>query len=319
MKNHVILIDPIEQLVVKKDSSLLLAHEFKKRGHAVFILFKNDLCMETTSKKISLTLYDFDSDSTEDFYLTKFEVKNPKTYQLDSDWTIHMRLEPPFDLSYLRSLWVLNFIKNSFGVRIINDPIGIMSHNEKISSFIADNSIETYIGASKEQFLSFSKKLQNAGVTDLILKPLDLFQGLGVEKISLKNNDIDLMTIFCEKVKNHQGQIMAQPFKSEIKNGEIRSIFYAGKCLGTIKKVPKEGSFLANIAQGASFDKAELNEIQLKGCLKICSALGDLVPWIAFDILGNNISEVNVTCPGLLIEVSKAEKKNLALEIVKNF
>ncbi|MFT6604708.1 MAG: glutathione synthase, partial [Bacteriovoracaceae bacterium] len=98
---------------------------------------------------------------------------------------------------------------------------------------------------------------------------------------------------------------------------EIRSIFFKGVEIGSIVKVPPKGSFLANIAQGATYSVAELNPVQKKNCAVLCEELSRVgADWLAFDILGDNISEVNVTCPGLLVEVSDAMKKNLAQEIL---
>ena len=81
-------------------------------------------------------------------------------------------------------------------------------------------------------------------------------------------------------------------------------------------KVPSKGSYLANIAQGASYEATKLEEAVKSECTKISKEfyLND-VPWIAFDVLDNKISEANITCPGLLVEVSKALGKNLANEI----
>ncbi len=101
-------------------------------------------------------------------------------------------------------------------------------------------------------------------------------------------------------------------------NGEIRALYFKGEELGSILKIPKKGEFLANIAQGADFHAIKLNPDIKKECDRICAELmKDGVDWVAFDIMGEHVSEINITCPGLLVEVSFAHKKNLALEIIK--
>ena len=117
-------------------------------------------------------------------------------------------------------------------------------------------------------------------------------------------------------VEEFNGPIIVQPFQEQQKTVKFGPFILRGELLGAIKKTPKEGSYLANIAQGATFEKYELNSAQSNGCRKICNLLGDDIPWVAFDIIGDKISEVNITCPGLLVEVSKAEKKSLADMIV---
>ena len=114
--------------------------------------------------------------------------------------------------------------------------------------------------------------------------------------------------------------IVVQPFDEKVKSGEIRSLFFNGKEMGTILKVPPEGDFLANIAQGASYSQYELNSPLKKICKEITSNLKkEGVYFVAFDIIGNCISEVNITCPGLMVEVSEACKENLAQRIVSNY
>ena len=83
-----------------------------------------------------------------------------------------------------------------------------------------------------------------------------------------------------------------------------------------IIKIPKNGEFLANIAQGASYKAIKLTDAQKNNCDYFAQKLMKSgVDWIAFDLLGDFVSEVNITCPGLLVEVSSAHQKNLALQI----
>jgi len=110
-----------------------------------------------------------------------------------------------------------------------------------------------------------------------------------------------------------QGPVIVQPFVEAVTKGEIRSVYFKGVEIGTILKTPKDGEFLSNIAQGASFWKEPLTETARNRAEPIVKELLDFgVDWVAFDILGDAISEVNITCPGLLVEVSYAYQKNLA-------
>jgi glutathione synthase len=118
---------------------------------------------------------------------------------------------------------------------------------------------------------------------------------------------------FEEKVIELAGPVIVQPFKKEVFAGEVRSLYFKGKELGSIMKVPKDGEFLSNIAQGATFQAHALSEISRRRCERIVAELAlHGVDWVAFDILADSITEVNITCPGLLTEVSYAHEKNLA-------
>jgi len=311
LARHILFIDSLEKLDIKKDSTLLMAHTFKEMGLEVYILFENDFYV--TNKQVPrFRVFDFDSSLKEDsFYINNFELRGHKEIGLKQEDVFHMRIDPPFDTRYLRYLWMLRHIK-TFGVRVTNDPDGILLHNEKMTAYKDESALESYIGMSSELSYSFLKNLKGEGVKEVILKPLDLYQGIDVIKMSLDELD-DVNKVFDEKTKSWQGPGILQPFNEAVKDGEIRALFYKNKEIGSIIKVPLKGEYLANIARGASFEKTELNAIQHKSCLEVSQQLSEYgVDLIAFDILGDSLNEVNVTCPGLLVEVSEAHSKNLA-------
>lgn len=293
----------------------MLATTMKEQGIEVYLLFEKDFYVSNKSKNI-LKVYDFTGSFYEDgAYLKTFELKNTLEIEIGTKDTIHMRIDPPFDTRYLRYLWMLRYYQVQ-GIKVVNSPDGILKFNEKLHAYTQKSSLESYVGSSVEGFLRFVDLMKKDN-SELILKPLDLYQGFGVEKISI--NDPNLAARFEEKVKENNGAIVAQPFCAEVTKGEIRSLYFRGIELGSILKVPKSGEYLANIAQGAAFHAIELTPELKKECDLICAELMDEgVDWVAFDILGGHVSEINITCPGLLVEVSYAHKKNLGLEIIKH-
>ncbi|MGK0367588.1 MAG: glutathione synthase [Thermoproteota archaeon] len=316
---HIFYIDPIEKLNFKKDSSIMMAQTFKELGMEVYFLFEKDFFL-VTDKLPKLNLYSFKAQfKNESSYLEKFSLESGAEIQLRSGDIVHMRIDPPYDSRYQRYLWMLEFIQSK-GVRIVNDPVGIMKNNEKLTAF-KDTAMSplSFVGSSEEGFVNFLKRLQNEKLCDeIIMKPLDLYSGIGVEKFSLYSET--LISSYQAKVKEFGGAIIVQPFFPEVYKGELRSIFYAGKELGTIIKFPNEGSFLSNVAQGATFDKIELPHKLRIACQDMAWELKESgVDFVAFDLLAGKITEVNVTCPGLLVEVSEAYKENLAKVIAKSF
>lgn len=315
---HFFFIDPIEKLNIKKDSTLMLAANLKVKGEEVYFLFEEDLCLVTHARDLKLFVYDFDPVFQEDYdrfkgrvFLENLLLTSKREIILNSHIDIfHMRLDPPFDSRYLRYLWMLKFFKDK-KLKIINNPEGILKYNEKLWAYTQPSSIETYVGASSDGFLKFLYSL-NLKNQEVILKPLDLYQGMGVEKINFSHRSAeDLKNIFLKKVADCGGPIVAQPFISEVAKGEVRAIYFKGYELGSILKVPKEGEFLANIAQGASFRPIELKTSVKNECEHITKhLLAEGVLWVAFDILGDRVSEINITCPGLLVEVSRAHGQN---------
>lgn len=258
-------------------------------------------------------MYNFTS-TLEDssFYIKKFEVNAPKEVVIGENHLIHMRIDPPFDSRYQRYLWMLNALKER-GAKVSNDPSGIMLHNEKLFPLKYDWSLPNFIG---HDFSKLKVFLKENPCEEYVLKPLDLFQGLGVEKIH--TDDLEkLEQTFIKKVKENNGPIVAQPFLKEIVNGEVRAVYFKGLEIGTILKIPPKDSFLANIAGGATYKKFELTKTQQTRCEEICKELASFgIDLVAFDILGNYVSEVNITCPGLLVEVSTAMEYNLAEKFI---
>jgi glutathione synthase len=308
---QLLLIDPIEKLNIKKDSSLMLALAMQKRGIETYVFFESDFAVHNHGHQ-KLRVHAFHGALKQDkIYLESFITSEEKLIELNSSDVIHMRLDPPFDSRYLRILWMLDHLKST-GIKVMNDPRGIMNFNEKLFAYRTPGATPSFVGQNLKLAQDFVQSLNSPPVA-LILKPLDLYSGIGVEKLDLNQWE----KRFGEKVKELGGPVIVQPFIEAVSQGEIRSIYFKGKELGTILKKPKSGEFLSNIAQGATFH-AETLSVKTRGqCEVISKELAiNGVDWIAFDILGDSVQEVNITCPGLLVEVSFAHQKNLADEII---
>ncbi len=311
---HIFYINDLERLNIKKDSTLMMAMTLAPHEEC-YIMFENDLYI-SNDKNHSYKLHSFKGKFKEDgYYLENFELTESIDYNFSEHDTIYMRIDPPFDSRYQRYLWMLDFLQRQLNVEVKNNPLGIMKYNEKLTAFLdGEHSVESYVGSSLDSFKKFVSEQKNKSVSNLILKPLDLYSGIGVQKINIEAEDLE--SLFENKVKEFHGAIVCQPFVEKVSEGEIRAIFYQNKEIGSIIKRPKEGEFLANIAQGASFEKIELDHAIHEKCLKICEMMAmDGVDLLAFDILDNKINEINITCPGLLVEVSHACKKNLCYDI----
>jgi glutathione synthase len=316
---HIFFIDPLEKLNIKKDSTLMMALTFQHLGHECYLLFEKDFYI-TNDDDNTLKLFTFKGEFKEDgCYLDSFETTGDSVQTLFSKDVLHMRIDPPYDSRYQRYLWMLDFLETSIGLEVLNHPLKIMKYNEKLAAYKnLEYSHLSYIGSSEDGFVKFKDKLLVEKYTAMILKPLDLFSGIGVEKVDI--SDPKLMEKFTQKVEEFQGAIVAQPFIEDVYNGELRSIYFDGEELGTILKKPNKGEFLANIAQGAQFEKTALPAKLKETCDKVAKELyDDGVRFIAFDLLGGALNEINITCPGLLVEVSYACKKNLTYIIASKF
>ncbi len=309
MAKHVFFIDALEKLKVKKDSSLFMAHAVQAKGDEALALFEEDFYY-LNEGMISWKAYPLRTE-VDGFDLKSVELLAPIMLPLEHISWFHMRLDPPFDGRYLRYLWMLEALKER-GLQIVNDPAGILLFNEKLTAYSMAPSHPTFVGASFEAFERFIQG-------EVVMKPLDLYQGMGVEKISLDHLSYEEKRQFFEQKRQDMGGVVvAQPFIGDVIKGEVRSIFFDGEHLGSILKTPKKGDFLANLAQGATYVATTLGSELQAQCEKLCGQMAkNGIRFVAFDLLAGKISEANVTCPGLLVEVSKANHKNLAEEILK--
>lgn len=315
---HIFFIDPLEKLNIKKDSTLMMALAFLEKGIECYLLFESDFSISNVGVD-ELNIYSFSGDFKADgFYLESFELGEAKKMEVKKGDVLHMRIDPPYDSRYQRYLWMLDFLNERTGIEVLNMPLKIMKYNEKLVAIKdIDLSHPSFIGSSLSEFKLFVESLKNGGSKEVILKPLDLYSGIGVEKAAI---DESLEEKFKLKVSEFEGAIVCQPFIEQVYEGEYRSIYFDGEEIGTILKKPKEGEFLANIAQGAAFEKAPLTGELKKICDEVANdLLKDNVRFIAFDLLGGKMNEINITCPGLLVEVSYAYNKNLAHLIAERF
>ncbi len=315
---HIFFIDPLEKLNIKKDSTLMMALTFQKMGLECFLLFEEDFYV-TNDEPASLELYRFDGEFKPDgFYLDRLEKTSSEFRGIAKEDIIHMRIDPPYDSRYQRYLWMLDFLQNKSGCEVMNTPLKIMKYNEKLVAYRdLAHSHESYVGSSHKGFDKFLQRVEKAGYDSVILKPLDLYSGIGVEKVSIK----EAGDRFDAKVEEFHGAIVCQPFVKEVQSqGEYRAVYMDGVEIGTILKTPPEGAFLANIAQGAQFKAVDLPPNLKEMCDHVAQDLfKDGARLLAFDVLGNGINEVNITCPGLLVEVSYAYNKNVCELIAHKF
>lgn len=312
---HIFFIDNIEKLNVKKDSSLMMMLTFKSLGHSVYALTQDEFFI-SNDQKPHFYLWEVKGEfKPNSFYLDNFEFTQLVHLPVEQGDVIHMRIDPPYDSRYQRYLWMLDFL-SSQGANVVNSPRGIMQYNEKITALKMSKSVKSYVGSSERGLKNFLSRIDSQ--SGYVLKPLDLFSGIGVVKTSADSKDV--LFQFREMTQEYGGAIIVQPFLEDVYKGELRSIYYKGSELGTIVKFPPDGSFVSNIAQGATFEEAKLDSTQRSQCEELAWELKECgVDLVAFDLLGESITEVNITCPGLIVEVSEALGENLAIAIAKSF
>ncbi len=310
---HLFLIDPLERLNIAKDSSLYLALSWQRAGHDVKIIFIDDLFFCNLPQIAKMKCYSFAGNfQANTSYLSSFVATESEELELNPSITLHMRVDPPFDLYYLQILWLLQALELKFGIKVVNRASGILHFQEKLFAYAHPSSIPSFYGHHPLKAWEFAKQY-----TEIVIKPADLYQGKGVEKWVVEDQS-QFDKNFSKKLEQCHGRCILQPYQQEIERGEVRAIYFKEQFLGSILKVPASGSFISNLAAGASFSSTTLTQTQKNICQEVARQMaGSGVDLIAFDLIGDKLSEVNITCPGLLIQVAEASQRDLAAEILK--
>ena len=216
------------------DTSIFLAHEIQKKNYKIFYYDPKNLSIINSKVIASGFFIKFNYENNE-----FFKVLRKQKLELTKCKFILIRQDPPFNLEYISSTYILDTIKNK--VKILNNPTSIRNVSEKLysvryqrympSTIFTQNIIEI------KKFFRINKKV--------ILKPIHSYSG----------NDIHLLNRFNSRlinkfIKKHD-HIMCQKFLPKISKGDKRVFIINGKVCGAISRVPKQGSFLSNMSKGA--------------------------------------------------------------------
>ena len=289
---HLFIIDPIEKLHIHDDTSLYLMDEIIKNNHNVYYCTEYDIIISSQSKQCKASIY-------------KDEKNEQKLYNLEDFDFIHIRKDPPFDMSYVTLLLLLQTLQNRM---VINDPKALLQHNEKMVIFnFPDVITDTLVSSNLLDIKSFVKELGGSA----ILKPLYSCRGQGV--VLLNSKDQNFENVIQEATDNEIERVMIQKFQSSIINGETRVILIDGDLIATLKKIPKKGSIYTNLHSGALLTTHELTP----GELSLCKQIGEFCKkeglfFTAIDIIDEKLSEINMTSPSLLRQADKIYNKNFA-------
>ncbi len=301
----VFIIDQLDSIKISKDSSFAMMCEAAARNHQIYILYQHDIALINNiviGFSRALTLTD-DLQQNTHWYKTS-DISATPLYEFDA---IVMRKDPPFDLEYVYSTYLLE-LAESQGALVINSPRGIRDHNEKLAiakfpQFIAPTLVTSQTHLIRE-FLSNHQ--------DIILKPLDGMGGASIFRVHSADHNINVIL----ETLTHYGTrtIMAQRYIPEISQGDKRILLIAGKAVPyALARVPKPGETRGNLAAGGT---GKIQPLSARD-EEITEFLGsELVRHglmlVGLDVIGDYLTEINVTSPTGMQEITKLTGFNVA-------
>jgi len=303
MEKIAFLMDAVQDIEVETDSSIALMEEALRRGMEVYYFEQKDLFFKESKVFAHLKK------------LKKWgEFDKACIVPLAEMDIVFMRKDPPVDMEYIYTTQLLELAEKQ-GVKVINSPQGLRDVNEKLFiTHFPQCCAPTLITNNQSQLLEFLKKHH-----DIILKPLNGMGGKGIFR--LKEQDVNLNIILETVSENFTKHIMAQCYIPEIINGDKRIIIMHGKALPyAISRIAKEGETRANIAAGGSYIKADLTDRDkwIVDQLSV-TLINKKLLFVGIDVIGDYLTEINITSPTCLREIDEAHKINSAAYFFENY
>ncbi len=297
-----IILDPLEHIKTYKDSTFAIMCEASARGHELYVLEQHDVILESgavlgTARKLSLI----------DDQLAWYTVADAQTFPLNFFDAVLMRKDPPFDMEYVFSTYLLELAEQQ-GARIFNKPLAIRDYNEKLSiakypEFTAPTLV-TRLASRIKAFL--------AQHGDLILKPLDGMGGSGIFRVS--QNEPNLNVIIETMTQLGTRTIMAQRYIPEISLGDKRILLINGVPVPyALARIPMQGETRGNLAAGGKGVAQPLSARDLEIAETLGPKLRDAGLFlVGLDVIGDYLTEINVTSPTGMQEITTQTGFNVA-------
>ncbi len=297
-----VLMDDIAGINQKKDSSFAMMLEAQRRGWMVYTFDSTNMYQQEgeTFANVRKTLVTDNEDQWHD-------REDAEVIALSNIDVIFMRKDPPFNMNYIYATYLLEQAENT-GVLVINKPQSLRDANEKLFALNFPHCMpKTLVSSDVEQLCQF---IEHMGVA--IVKPLDGMGGTDIYK--LYKNDDNISDIVGKLTNNGQRLIMAQEFLSAIKDGDKRILLINGKPVDyALARIPAEGSFKGNLAAGATGRGQPLSERDYYLCEQIAPMLIEKeLLFVGLDVIGDYITEINVTSPTCIRELDKLFNLNIS-------
>ncbi|AZG33738.1 MULTISPECIES: glutathione synthase [Shewanella] len=291
-----IVMDPISDINIKKDTSFAMLLAAQARGYQLFYMEMHDLAMVNGKAMANMRELSVKQDANQWFTLGE-SIDTPLA---DLD-VILMRKDPPFDTEFIYATYMLERAEEE-GVLIVNKPQSLRDANEKLfTAWFSEFTPDTLVTRDAKRIRAFHQLKQ-----DIILKPLDGMGGTSIFRV--KKDDPNVGVIIETLTSYGQQFAMAQAFIPEITQGDKRILVVDGEPVPyALARIPMKGETRGNLAAGGSGVAQPLSESDWK----IARAIGPELKkrgliFVGLDIIGDKLTEINVTSPTCIREIEAA-------------
>ncbi|MCL6414139.1 glutathione synthase [Aestuariirhabdus sp. Z084] len=288
-----IVMDPIDQIHYKKDSSLAMLLAAQLRGWQLFYMEQQDLFQQNGQAQGAMRPLTVFADAER-----WFELGEPVRRPLEELDVILMRKDPPFDNEFIYSTYLLEQAEQA-GSLVVNRPQSLRDCNEKLfATLFPDCTPDTLVARRPDLLREFV-----ATHEDVIYKPLD---GMGGSSIFRVQKGDPNLSVILETLTDHgKNQIMAQRFIPEIVSGDKRILLIDGEPLPyCLARIPASGETRGNLAAGGQGVGQPLSERDLEIARRVGPTLREKGLWfVGIDVIGDYLTEINVTSPTCIREL----------------
>ncbi|MCU9836670.1 glutathione synthase [Ruegeria sp. WL0004] len=295
--------DPIGAVNINADSSFRLAEEAQARGHELFYYGPDQLAYQ--EGRITARGHDMTVQRVAGNPAVLGPLREVDLADFDVVW---LRQDPPFDMHYITSTHLLDRLKGQ--TLVVNDPFWVRNYPEKLLVLnFPQLTPPTAIARDLDTIRAFK-----ARHGDIILKPLYGNGGAGVFR--LDENDRNLSSLHELFTGFSREPLIVQKYLPAVRKGDKRVILVDGEAVGAINRVPAEGETRSNMHVGGRPEKIGLTERDLE----ICATIGPLLRekgqiFVGIDVIGDYLTEINVTSPTGIQELERFDGVNIAARI----
>jgi glutathione synthase len=299
-----IQMDPIDTINIDADSTFALALEAQRRGHALYHYLPQALTLRDSRLHASGRPLEVFRRHGNHHRFGEFEELDLAGFDI-----VLMRQDPPFDMAYITATHLLELLPDD-GPLVVNDPASVRNAPEKLFVLrFRELMPPTLLTLDRKEIDAFREEHG-----EIVLKPLFGNGGAGV--FHLRPGDDNLGSLLEMYASIYREPVMVQRYLPEVRQGDKRIILVEGEPVGAVNRVPPEGEARANLHVGGRAQKTELTPREREICASIGPSLRQQgLVFVGIDVIGDYMTEINVTSPTGIQEIARLDGVDLAIKI----